>query len=279
MNPQILARLPQFLEIIGHAETPMGLYYTDKEPEDGLSPRPMVLPTRAREQKSEIDWKATFEGFSCVMGTIWRARKKGTAAYFSAERFGCPGGAFWLGFMKPQTETIIHYVSSGVPGRMAGEHYCESPDQLRRIFSDIDPRPAPGRYCVVKPITRFETEQPETVVFFGRPESLCGLHQLAAFVTNDPEAVASPWSAACGSLAIWPFKFRQAGRNRAVIGGWDPSARKFFKTDELSFSVPFAMFVDMLERYEQSFLTTATWSNVRKKVRRSRKTWGETVKD
>mgnify|MGYP000620966560 CR=1 FL=1 len=93
---------------------------------------------------------------------------------------------------------------------------------------------------MVKPLDLFTDEEvPEVVAFFARPESLAGLHQLAAFVTNDPEVVASPWSAACGGLGAWPLKFLSEGKTRAVIGGWDPSARKFFKTDELSFTVPY----------------------------------------
>ena len=60
----------------------------------------MDLPTREKEINNEIDWQATFGQFSCVMGHIWRARKKKAAAYFTAEQFGCPGGAFFLGFMK-----------------------------------------------------------------------------------------------------------------------------------------------------------------------------------
>jgi uncharacterized protein (DUF169 family) len=276
MKPEILNRLPDFLDVLGLDESPLGIYYSDTEPDAGFTPKRMVLPTRAREMKNEIDWQAVFDGFSCVMGNIWRARKKNTVAYFSAERFGCPGGAFWLGFMKPQTETIIHYVSAGIPDHLPGEHYCESPEELRRIFNTIDPRPAPKRYCLVKPLDLFEKpEEPEVVTFFSRPESLCGLHQLAAFVTNDPEVVASPWSAACGSLVIWPVKYLQAGLKKAVVGGWDPSARKFFKTDELSFSMPFDMFCDMVQRYDQSFLTSATWRTVRKKIDRSKKAWGE----
>jgi len=98
--------------------------------------------------------------------------------------------------MKPQTETIIHYVSSGVPEQMKGERYCDSPDELRRVFEQIDPRPASGKYCVVKPLSLFSpSEEPELVSFFTRPEPLCGLHQLAFFVTNDPEVVVSPWGA------------------------------------------------------------------------------------
>ena len=276
MNPQIVKDLPKFLEILRLDEEPMGIFYTDDQPSEGFSPKPMDMPTREKEEKNEIDWQSVFGNFSCAMGHIWRARKKKSAAYFSATQFGCPGGAFWMGFNKPQTETIIHYVSTGIPNWTEGEFYCDSPDELRRIFDYVDPRPAPKTFCVVKPMGNFsETEDPELVTFFTRPETLSGLHQLAAFVTNDPEVVASPWGAGCGSAVIWPLHYLSKGEKRAVIGGWDPSARKFFKTDELSFTVPFTMFADMLKRFEESFLKTKTWETVQKKIERSKKTWGE----
>jgi uncharacterized protein (DUF169 family) len=274
MNKEMIAALPNFLTLVGLDEEPMGLHYTDEKPVEGFSPKPMDLPTREKELKNAIDWQAVFGQFSCVMGHIWRARKKRAVAYFSAEQFGCPGGAFWLGFNKPQTETIINYVSTGIPNWTGGERYCDSPDALRRIFEFVDPRPAPKSYCVVKPFSRFsDAEVPELVIFFARPEVLSGLHQLAAFVTNDPEVVASPWAAGCGSIAVWPLHYLARGQHRAVIGGWDPSARKFYKTDELSFTVPFGMFEQMLDRYQESFLTTKTWATVRKKILRSQNAW------
>lgn len=276
MNAGRWERLPGLLDVLGLDEEPMGLFYADARPAEGFTPKPIDLPTREKEVRNEIDWKSVFADFSCAMGHIWRARKKRAAAYFSAEQFGCPGAAFWLGFNKPQTETIIHYVSTGIPNWTAGEHYCSSPDQLRRIFAHVDPRPAPKPYCVVKPIGLFAgSEAPELVTFFARPESLCGLHQLAAYVTDDPEVVASPWSAACGSLAIWPLHYLAKGERKAVIGGWDPSARKFYKTDELSFTVPADIFGGMLERYGESFLTRETWPVVLKKIARSKKAWSE----
>lgn len=266
--------LATFLDILGLDEEPMGIFYTDKKPDTGFSPKPADLPTRDKETNNEIDWQGVFGNFSCVIGHVWRARRKRTAAYFSAERFGCPGAAFWLGYMKPQTETIIHYVSTGIPERMHGELYCDSPDALQRIFDEIDPIPAPNRYCVVKPVGLFGAdERPELVAFFARPEVLSGLHQLSAFVTNDPEVVASPWGAACTGLITWPRKYLARGDNRAVLGGWDPSARKFFNTDELSFTVSNAMFTQMLERFRESFLTTKTWQTVRKKIVRSKRVW------
>lgn len=276
MEAALLERLPDFLTTLGLTEAPLGLMYTDDEPSEGFSPKPGDLPTREKEKANQVDWPAVFGNFSCAMGHIWRARKKQSAAWFSAERFGCPGAAFWLGFNKPQVETIIHYVSSGIPNQMAGEHYCDSPDALREIFDYVDPPAAPKKYCVFKSLPRLEADEvPELVFFFTRPEALSGLHQLAAFVTNDPEVVVSPWSAACGGLVAWPQHYLTRGANKAVIGGWDPSARKFFKTDELSFTVPFPMFAEMLNRYTASFLSTKTWKTVQKKIARSGKAWGE----
>ncbi len=276
MDAVVLKSLPAFLEILGLDEEPLGLFYTDEAPDGGFTPRPVDLPTREKEKRNEIDWQAVFGNFSCAIGYIWRARRKKTAAYFSAQRFGCPGAAFWFGFLNPQTETIIRYVSTGIANWTEGERYCESPEALRRIFAYVDPRPALAKYCVLKPISRFaDHEMPELVLFFCRPEPLCGLHQLATFVTNDPQVVASPWSASCGSLAAWPLHYLSRGQNRAVIGGWDPSARKFFKTDELSFTLPFTMFTEMLARHGESFLATRAWVTARKKIVRSRKAWGE----
>jgi uncharacterized protein (DUF169 family) len=266
----------KFLEVLGLTEEPVGIFFTDNKPAEGFSPKPMQLPSREREIKNEINWQEVFGNFSCVLGNIWLARKKKKAAYFSVEQYGCPGCAFWLGFMKPQSEAITHYVSTGIPGRMEGEFYCDSPDGFRRIMDAINPLPAPKKYCVAKPLSLFTGgEKPDIVAFFARPESLCGLHQLATFVTNDYEAVASPWGAACTNLVTWPYKYLAGGKNRAVLGGWDPSARKFFKTDELSFTVPYKMFEQMLKRYMESFLMTDTWSTVKKKIKRSNEAWSK----
>ena len=275
MQELIERELASFLDKLGLAEEPMGLVYSDRMPEGAISPPTMEPPTPEREQRGEINWQAVFASFSCVMGVIWRARQKKIAAVFAADQPGCPGGSFFLGYHKPQTEAILRYVTSGIPGWTEGEHYCESPEALRAIFTTLDPCPAPGKYCIVKPLRQFKgEEEPRLVIFFARPEPLCGLHQLATFVTNDPEVVMSPWAAACGSIAAWPFHYLGSGAMKAVLGGWDPSARKFFRPDELSFTVPFGMFVSMLERFRDSFLMTDTWSIVQKKAARSERTWG-----
>jgi uncharacterized protein (DUF169 family) len=269
-------KLNDFLAVIGLDEEPLGLFYTDQAPVEGFSPTPMDLPTREKESKGEIDWAQLQAGWSCAMGHIWRARRKKTTAWFSAERFGCNGAAFYLGFQKPQLESVIHYVSTGIPGMLEGEHYVSSPDVCRSFFEQIDPRSAPASCLVVKPLSLFtDNETPEVIAMFARPEVIGGLCMLTGYVTDELESVKTPFGAGCSHIAAWPFYYLSQGQNVAVLGGWDPSSRKFYKTDELSFAIPLPMFQDMLQRWPDSFLTKPAWKVSQKKIARSKKTWGE----
>ena len=227
------------MEALGATEEPLGIFYTDKEPQEGFSPKPGKLPSAEEEARGEVDFGAVFANFSCVMGQVWRARRKKTAAWFDRERQGCLGGAFYLGYLKPQLEVIAHYVSSGIPGVMEGERFLATPEDVRRFFQKVDPRPAPARFCVFKPLSQFTSDEtPEVVAFFARPEMLSGLHCLAAFVTGDPEVVAAPFGADCSFVLTWPLHYLSRGKPRAVLGGWDPTARRDHRPDELSFAMP-----------------------------------------
>ncbi len=272
----IQAAVPGFLEILGLLEEPLGMFYAAVEPEEGFSPPSGNLPSRDLEARGEVDWEATFANFTCIMGVVWRARKLGKPAYFDQARFGCLGGAFYLGFLKPQLEFIARYVSTGIPNVMEGESYLESPEVTRRFFETIDPRPAPEPFCVFKRLSQFTSQEtPEVVIFFARGEVIGGLNQLATFVTNDFEAVMSPFGAGCSNIVTWPLKYLEQGLLKAVLGGWDPSDRRFLKPDEITFAVPWEMFVRMVQRYRDSFLMRPTWALVRKKIELSRKVWKE----
>ncbi len=265
-----------FLDILGLGEAPMGAFYTDTEPEGGLSPKPQAPVSREAEEKGEIDWQAVMGNFSCTLGHVWRARKKRAPACFDRERFGCVGGAFYLGFMKPYLHMHPPFISTGIPGVFPGERYAASPEAAAAFFDAIDPPPAPKRWCVIQPMERFgEGEAPEVVIFFGRPEVMSGLCFLTTFVTEDIEAVKTPFGPGCSGLVTWPLKYLSQGRECAVLGGLDPSSRKFLKTDEITFAVPYSLYRKMLDRWQESFLAGDTWQVVRKKIERSKKAWGE----
>ncbi|MCA1961562.1 MAG: DUF169 domain-containing protein [Desulfomonile sp.] len=274
MTTEKTSDLNQFLEALGHDEEPMGMFYTDIEPEKGLAPRPHYLPTLSDEAAGKLDWALFHKSWSCVLGTLRRARKRRTAAYFERGRYGCLGAAFFLGFNKPQLESVVKYVSTGIPGVLEGERYVPSPELLRRYNEILDPEPAPKRFCVFKPLSVFgPDEEPEFVNFFARPEVISGLHQLVLFAVDDLEAVMSPWSAGCGNLVAWPRKYKREGRLKACLGGWDPSCRKFLKIDEITFTLPIEMFRLILERWQESFLTTKTWQSVKRRIIESADVW------
>jgi uncharacterized protein (DUF169 family) len=269
-----LPEIQAFCDILGLTEEPIGMYYTSVEPQEGFSPQAAVLPTAEMEAAGEVDWEATFANVSCVIGNLWRARKLKKPAYFDQARFGCLGGAFYLGFLKPQLEFITHYVSTGIPNVVEGECYLDSPAAVRRFFEVVDPRPAPAQFCVFKQLSQFTPEEtPEVVIFFARAETISGLNQLATFVTNDFEVVQSPFGAGCSNIVAWPLKYLGRGQLKAVLGGWDPSDRKFLKPDEITFAVPYEMFQRMVSRWRDSFLTKEAWKTVRQRIDLSRRAW------
>jgi hypothetical protein len=89
------------------------------------------------------------------------------------------------------------------------------------------------------------------------------------------EAVRSPFGPGCSDIVTWPAKYLKDKKEYAVLGGFDPSCRKFLKTDEMTFAVPLSLYEKMLDRWDESFLVTETWKNQKKKIERSRRAWGE----
>lgn len=268
------AEMKEFISALGAVEEPFGMMYTDVEPVDGICPKSAPLPTREDEKNGKVDWAALNSAQSCVIGLIWRARKKKGVAYFDREHFGCLGGAFYLGYMESQLDAIAHYVSTGVPGRMEGERYLSSPEVTRQFFDTLKPRPAPAKYCVFKPISLFQgNELPELVMFFERPEVMSGLCTMTTFITNDFEAIKTPFGAGCTAIVTWPIKYAEEGNPKAVLGGWDPSERKHLGHDELSLSLPYEMFKKMVEKWRESFLTTHTWVSLKRRREKSREVW------
>ena len=85
----------------------------------------------------------------------------------------------------------------------------------------------------------------------------------------------SSFAAACIYIIASTLVYERRGQACAVSGGFDPSARKYMKADELSFAVPLGLYGKMLDRMDSSALTRETWAGVRKKVLKSRRIWGE----
>lgn len=277
MQP-MLESTATFMEHLGLGEEPFGVYYSDTKPENAYGPKVGTPISREREEQGELDMQEVMKTFSCVIGNIWLARKKRSAAFISTEEYGCPGGVYYCSMIKPHLRFIEHYVSTGFPGSpLHGERYMRDPDAMREFMEKVNPRKAPAKHCIFKPLSLFTAgQEPEFIIFFARPEVLTGLFTQAVFTTGDMECVVSPFGAGCTNIVSWPLYYKEQGLEKAVIGGFDPSARKFMKVDELTFTVPLSLYEKMLATLPESMFNQDTeWKNVRKKVARSAKAWGE----
>jgi len=265
------------MEAAGIGEMPLGLYYSEKKPEHCFSPAEGPEVSRELEAQGRVDMAMMRQHFSCLMKNVWLARKKGGAACLSKREYGCFGGIFYTGFIDEPIRFIEYYVSTGLEGTpVRGERYMSSPETMRRFLAEAKPPPAPAAYCILKPLPLFtENEQPDHLVAFGRMEALSGLATLATFATGDSEVVAAPFGSGCAHLVAWPRVYAARGIEKAVLGTFDPSARKFMKPDEMFMVFPVSLFDRMLSVMPQSHLGTESWQIVMKKIKKSREIWGE----
>lgn len=82
-----------------------------------------------------------------------------------------------------------------------------------------------------------------------------------------------------GNIWLARKKKKAAWISHEECGCFDLTARKFMKTDELTFSFPLPLYLKMLDIMEKSALTRDTWQGLRKKVLKSTRTWGEDSAD
>jgi uncharacterized protein (DUF169 family) len=206
-----------------------------------------------------------------MIGLLQNARKKGKIVYFDKDHFGCPGGAYYMGFFETPRPNIEYFLSCGIPGEMEGERYIKTPERAREYFAKMIPRRAPATYCVFKPIDQFQSGgAPEVVVFFGPPDILSGLFTLTNYAIERTDAVYAPFGSGCGAILTYPLKETAREQPRAVLGMFDVSARPMVERDILSFAMPYPLFLKLLENVSGSFLETESWKKVSQRIRKEK---------
>jgi hypothetical protein len=217
----------------------------------------------AREAPVPKSWR-------CLVCDLSRIRK-GDALAFGKESLSCSGAQFYLGYTMERREEFRYFLSYGKEGVVEGERYKKTPEIVDETARHTEHIPAEGRCYLFKrwdQLTAADT--PEVVIFFVRPEVLCGLFTLANFDQSDPNGgVICPFGAGCGSIIYYPWLEQQKEHPRAVLGMFDPSARPCVPVDVLTLAIPMKKFAKMIGYIEESFLITPTWQKVVKKIKRS----------
>jgi len=202
----------------------------------------------------------------CVIGALAEVRK-GRSLQLDAGSIGCPGGKRYLGYAEGIMPDFEYFLSYGIPGRLAGERYCKSPELVREIMKTSPVLRAPARFIVFKRWDRLEeADTPEVVIFFAEPDVLAGLFTLARFDAVERDTVCAPFGSGCSTIVLHPYLERESRRPRAVIGMFDPSARPFVPASVVTLSVPMSKFLTMIDNMEESFLITETWSRIRERM-------------
>ena len=239
----------QFRETLGLQESPLGIYYTNDKPE-GVTPK---------------------EGISgCMIGLLQNARKKGKTVYFDKSHFGCPGGAYYMGFLESPRPDIEYFLSCGIPGRMEGERYIKTPELAREYFGKMKPRPSPATYCVFKPVEQFlqDVVKPEVVVFFASPDMLSGLFTLANYALEKTDAVYTPFGSGCSAILTHPLREAEKDQSRVILGMFDVSARPMVEKDVLTIAMPYSVFLKLSGNVSGSFLQTESWKKVLHRIQK-----------
>jgi uncharacterized protein (DUF169 family) len=236
----------QFRDVLGLKESPLGIYYAKDKPEG----------TTAKEGVH-----------MCMIGLLQNARKKGETVFFDKDHFGCPGGAYYMGFFESPRPKIEYFLSCGIPGEMEGERYIKTPEIAREYFASAQPRKAPAKYCLFKPLDKLtNAEEPEVVIFFASPDVLSGLFTLTNYAAERMHAVRIPFSSGCGAILTHPLKEAEKKNPQAILGLFDVSARPFVEPHILTLAMPTGLFLSLLDNQEESFLITKSWETVRKRI-------------
>ncbi|MEG0789814.1 MAG: DUF169 domain-containing protein [Alistipes sp.] len=239
----------QFLELwhryFNHAELPITFEYTNEL--HGLLPEPQLSRHR------------------CIIGQLIKARN-GRTLCLDAASLSCRGGGRYLSFtdhMFPHFEQFISHDSEG-----QGERYRRTPEQVHDFITALPILPIRGRNLVIKRWDKLaETDRPDGVIFFAEPDVLSGLFTLANFNCGRTDGVITPFGAGCTSIFYHVYREQVEGTNRAILGMFDPSARKCVKSNLLSFAFPYNKFTEVMDYMEESFLSTRSWEIVRRRIK------------
>jgi hypothetical protein len=202
----------------------------------------------------------------CLIAALARVRR-GHPLCLDRDSIGCLGGRRYLGFTGKLRPDFEYFLSCGIPGKITGERYKQSPELVREVMKHQPFFPAPGRFIVFKRWDSLETgDNPDVVIFFASPDVITGLFTLANFDESEPDGVFTPFGSGSASIIRYPYMEKTASRPRGVIGMFDISARTYVPKDRLSFAVPFVKFQTMVANMEASFLTTESWAAICRRI-------------
>ena len=239
------AFLTKWGKYFGNAALPIVFYYTNSD--------------------GGAEWADKPKGWSCIICELAKVRN-GKSIVYNAERVTCGGGKRYLGYTGKMRPGFEYFLSCGNE-KTEGERYLRSPELVKEFMKHQTVLPVSGMNLVFKRWDKLEEkDDPDVVIFFATPDVLSGLFTLANFDQSEPNGTFAPFGSGCSSIVHFPYLESLTERQRAVIGMFDPSARKCVPDNIITFAVPMKRFEKMIGYMEESFLITDTWSLIRERL-------------
>ena len=227
-------------------ELPIAYYYSNEVNEDDL------------RNSENVD--------RCLIGNLSQVRKGKTYVY-NLKTPGCPGGKRYSGFTDKVRNNFEEFLSCGIPGKIEGERYKKNPELVKQYMKAVPPFKALSEYLIFKRIDKLKNKQPDAVIFFASADVLSGLFTLANFDYPGPDGVTAPFGSGCASIISLPLMEAEKEKPRCVLGMFDVSARPALPAGELTFTIPYKRFIEIVNNMEESFLITESWNEVSGRIR------------
>jgi hypothetical protein len=283
-----------FMGVLQYCDRPLAAYYSDKKPAKYIGPQGgFFIALKKPGEVLKLAGQAVRllrekkEQFRCMFSFLAGTRKNNIPAVFDYENFGCPGCRYYLGFIDELPFFNHYFIAGGFPGLYRGERFAPTPRSSQKHAELLKGIQAGGRYLIVEPLEKMSFPvEPELVIFFANAELISALAALVRFVTDEADAVRSPFASGCASIFSWPLKYGRRGEEKAVLGVFDPAARPYLPLGDMTLSMPYTLFEKMLVRYKKSFIyadkitsglikqALPGWPDVRKRAGRIKRLLG-----
>ena len=235
-NKQIAERFRKYMKL---TYKPLGMYFSNE------------VPKGKNRSQGRIFRR-------CIVGHVFKASKKGGASIIK-EGTGCPGGQFWSGFRKKVPDGWAHFMTHGRDDVLGGraEHFKKDINVAVKTIKDPGPvkKKEDFEYIVFQALEEIPGSQKhEFILFFVNANIMAKLITLLNYERHVPYAVKAAAGSGCMSLLNHPLKMKEKPDVDAIMGVWDPFARRTIPKDLLSLTLRRWVVEQMALNIPESFL-------------------------
>lgn len=190
----------------------------------------------------------------CIFA-YYKQWQNGKTLHITSQRYGCGGAGHWLCGVEGRTEDDYVDFLVGDEGLKA------SRDLMRAWMRNHQPYQREHEHILIGPLREDQERYLKTITFFVNPDQLSLLITGAQYnrSPDDPLPVIAPFGSGCMQLVTLFDDLRAPG---AVLGSTDIAMRQYLPPDVMAFTVTRAMYRELCELDENSFLDKPFWKRL-----------------